>query len=297
MHVPVSSSRTTEQLLNLGFRDVASWVISPEGRHLECKLDPNDIQSARLLLDETNSLYAFAHENQVLYIGKTSRTVRRRFVTYRNPGKRQRTNLRCNRNIKEMLAAGKAVRILVFHPISHLRYREYEINLAAGLEDSLITYFDPPWNGREFGRPVSEEATREAEYESPAPSPIREHLLPQTGSLLPGKGAIKPTPLSSFEMALSQTYYRQGVINVGVFASPYLAGHSEPVTISFDDETEAATCRINRTANSSGGVRIVGKTSTIANWFQKNFKEGDVLKADVITRNEILLHRRSESDV
>ena len=45
----------------------------------------------------------------------------------------------------------EVLRILVFNPISNLRYGDFDINLAAGLEDSLIAEFSPPWNGRERG--------------------------------------------------------------------------------------------------------------------------------------------------
>ena len=36
-----------------------------------------------------------------------------------------------------MLKAGEIVRIFVFNPISHLRYGDFDINLAAGLEEFL----------------------------------------------------------------------------------------------------------------------------------------------------------------
>jgi hypothetical protein len=53
------------------------------------------------------------------------------------------------------------------------------------------------------------------------------------------------------------------------------------------------TSRINRTANKSGGARIVGRNARIAEWFQRHFSRGDVVEARVLGRNSILLLPKS----
>src|SRR3954451_9448298 len=146
---------TRETLLNVGFVDVAAWHLS--GEDINYELDGERAQANEVLLDNPNALYAFVRDEAVQYIGKTTMSVRKRFFGYRKPGKGQQTNLRCNARIKEALKKGEAVRILVFTPISELRYLEFEINLAAGLEDALIKAFNPPWNGHSKGKPITEE--------------------------------------------------------------------------------------------------------------------------------------------
>ncbi|WP_051000158.1 GIY-YIG nuclease family protein [Sinorhizobium fredii] len=143
------SQLTAEVLLNLGFVDVGKW--QPKGDSIAYALDGADASASEVLLDAPNALYAFVRDDHVVYIGKTARSIRKRYVGYCRPGKTQAPNQRCHRNITAATAEGTEIRIFVFTPITHLRYSDFEINLAAGLEDSLIRGFDPPWNGKDRG--------------------------------------------------------------------------------------------------------------------------------------------------
>ena len=268
--------------------DVAAWTTSKRDGGLDYHLDGVNLKADQLLLDETNSLYAFVQGDKVKYIGKTSRTVRERFVTYKKPGVRQPTNLRCNARIREMLSRNEVIRIFVFNPISFLRYGDFDINLAAGLEDSLIAEFDPPWNGRERGRPITEEAEREETEEAPTNSDHESVGMAAEPSNERGPIAT-PKPISSFHMTLGDTYFYKGLINVGVDASAYLGDDGEPIAVVFGDGSDPVISRINRTANKSGGVRVVGRNPAIAKWLQKYFRKGEVLRALVLDRNRILL--------
>ena len=40
--------------------------------------------------------------------------------------------------------------------------------------------------------------------------------------------------------------------------------------------------KINRTANRTGAVRVVGGNQQIARWFQEHFKEGDTVQGRVV---------------
>lgn len=270
-------SLTKESLTLIGFADVGAWLTS--GETITFKLDPEKPTVSDLLVDTPNALYAFVRCDTVQYIGKTTQSVRKRFVGYRNPGQGQRTNLRCNAKIKEALAAGGEVRILVFTPIPDLRYGDYDINLAAGLEDSLIRAFDPPWNGRDKGKPVTEEAEREKAEEDAdaAPTDMEPPKLSPDGPAVP------------FEITLGQAYYDQGFINPGVAASHYLGQDGEPIEISFGDGTEPVMSSINRKANARGAVRVVGRNRLIAEWFQQHYRPGDVVQAWVLDPNRIRL--------
>ena len=93
-----------------------------------------------------------------MYIGKTTRSQRKRMVGYCQPGKGQTTSWRCNEKIRAALELGRQIDIYAFMPTSLLQYGGFDIDLAAGLQDMLILAFDPPWNGRTKGQAVSETA-------------------------------------------------------------------------------------------------------------------------------------------
>ena len=275
---------TAETLLNLGFRDIGSWVLAAREGGLDCHLDGASPEADRLLMGERNSLYAFIHGDEVKYIGKTARTIRGRFAGYQNPGKTQPTNWRCNSKIRELLRQGDSVRILVFNPISHLRYGEFEINLAAGLEDALIEAFDPPWNGKERGRAITEEAERE-ELDEVQHQAAEEQSAPTLRAPPPSS----PASVAAFKIVLGEAYYHQGIINPGAAASAHLGEDGEPVEVSFGDGTDPVISRIDRRANTGGSVRIVGRNREFARWFQRHFSKGETVQALVLDAHHIRL--------
>jgi len=278
--------RNGEILLNIGFQDIGRWRAN--GDNLAYEIDRIDAASFDARLDDANALYAFVLDGSVSYIGKTARSIRTRCVGYCRPGATQSTNIRCNKLIRDALAAGGDVRILIFTPITHFRYGDFEINLAAGLEDSLIKSIDPPWNGRERDQPISEEAEREKEEaRSTIVEMTRENPAGQTQPQL---------PKTAFEIVLGPTYYEKGLINPGMAASSWLGRDAERIIIEFDDGSPSIVSVINRTANASGAVRVVGRNQEIARWFQRHFCAGDIVKAQILDKNRIrLLSAQSRS--
>lgn len=276
------SQLNAEVLLNLGFADVGKW--QPKGDSIAYDLDGADSSGSEVLLDASNALYAFVRRDQVVYIGKTVRSIRKRYVGYCRPGKTQATNQRCHRNIKAAIAEGTEIRIFVFTPITHLRYSDFEINLAAGLEDSLIREFDPPWNGRDRGHPISEDAEREEVEESE----FRELGVVAVADA-PPKPRASGQAMATFSVVLGATYYEKGILNPGVEASEYLGKHGDPIRVRFTDGSQTVISKINRTANRTGAVRVIGGNAQIARWFQQNFSEGDTVHGSVVDPHTIEL--------
>jgi hypothetical protein len=85
-------------------------------------------------------------DGQVLYIGKTTKELRRRMYGYQRPGPTQHTNSTCHAKLLEVLTVKQAVDIYVFRDPEPKLHAGIPINLAAGLEDGLILEFRPPWN-------------------------------------------------------------------------------------------------------------------------------------------------------
>src|SRR5690606_14914418 len=145
-------------------------------------------------------LYAFVGDGNVFYIGKTGRSIRQRFTGYCRPVESQSTNTRCNAKIREAIAVNLDVRILIFTPITQIQYGDFGLDIAAGLEESLIKAFNPPWNGHRRNRPVTEEAEREEQGEIATMQEVDDPVV--------GPG------LAKFTIMLGATYYNKGFVNV-----------------------------------------------------------------------------------
>jgi hypothetical protein len=125
------------RLLNIGFRAVGQW-------HQE-DAKPKYILDSES--DSRNVLYAFASGTEVLYVGKTTQPLKKRMYSYQNPGPTQYTNVKGNKLISEILLSGGRIEIFALPDNGLLHFGDFHINLAAGLEDSLIAKLKPKWNG------------------------------------------------------------------------------------------------------------------------------------------------------
>ncbi len=121
----------------IGFTLAGCWKLS-DGRLV---FELNEFASAR------NVLYAFVVDDELMYVGKTVQPLRVRMAGYKTPGATQSTNIKNNGKIRETLDQGRHVEILVLPDNGLLHYGGFHVNLAAGLEDSLVRDLMPPWNG------------------------------------------------------------------------------------------------------------------------------------------------------
>ena len=99
----------------------------------------------------TEVLYAFVYEKKVHYIGKTTQEFKKRIYGYLKPNTSQATNFRLNENIRKTLKLDEAIEIYIFKP-DKIEFKGYAINVAAGLEDSIIRAIQPPWNQMGLGK-------------------------------------------------------------------------------------------------------------------------------------------------
>jgi hypothetical protein len=124
------------KLQTIGFQKVGNWTLHDNALDYSIDISNKNI----------NFLYAFVVDDEIKYIGKSTQTIYKRFQGYKKPGSSQRTNIKNNANLKEVLTQGQAVDIYIFIDTGLMRYREFHINLAAGLEDDLIKQIKPEWN-------------------------------------------------------------------------------------------------------------------------------------------------------
>jgi len=131
-----------QRLEEIGFRCCGQWKATELGG---IRISLNEHASS------TNALYAFVSKDEVLYIGKTTQQLRKRLYGYQNPRNTQTTNIRGNAAIVAALAESHLIEVYVLPDHGLLRFGGFHLNLAAGLEDSLINDLRPTWNKR-FGR-------------------------------------------------------------------------------------------------------------------------------------------------
>lgn len=131
-----SAADAIEKLLSLGFRHIGFWELEHEKLNYHTHEKP---QGKKVL-------YAFASDRKLLYIGKSIQSLKGRMNNYKFGNKGQKTSFRIQAEIIGLLRQGMKVDIFFMPDPGLLQYGGYPINLAAGLEDSLIRALLPAWN-------------------------------------------------------------------------------------------------------------------------------------------------------
>ena len=130
-------TQSVDRLLKIGFQLAGRWVLRNAVPISEIRADAPT---------SPNVLYAFITDSIVRYVGKTTRGLQQRIYGYQKPGPTQRTNIRNHDRIKTALSNGTQVDIYVMPDSGLHAIGEFPINLAAGLEDSIIKKLKPEWN-------------------------------------------------------------------------------------------------------------------------------------------------------
>jgi len=125
------------RLLKIGFQLAGRWILRDARPICDIRADAPT---------SPNVLYAFVTDSVVRYVGKTTRGLQKRLYGYEKPGPTQRTNIRNHDRIKTALSNGTQVDIYVMPDSGLHALGEFPINLAAGLEDSIIKKLKPEWN-------------------------------------------------------------------------------------------------------------------------------------------------------
>lgn len=137
-----------DRLIALDFRRAGHWELSNTVLRLVL---PPPMPTAQDLL------YAFTVDSELSYIGKTTQGLVRRMQGYRSPPATAErggsTNINNNRRIVEALARGASVDIYVLDNLPSHQHGGFQVNLAAGLEDTLVRELSPPWNGQRMQLP------------------------------------------------------------------------------------------------------------------------------------------------
>jgi len=288
-----------DRLLQIGFREIGRWELAGEG--LRLLLDPLQVHR--------RALYAFATESKLLYVGKTTGTLPTRLQAYVSPHQSQRTNVRNRAALLDLLRAETKVRILGWIDPGLHRIGPFDLNMAAGLEDSIIALLAPPWNGARMLE--TRGATSHTQPQVPIEVPTGNLLISSASDggaqpLAPAtarKLAVPLTPIPNttessahgnvngitFTVRLGKTYYERGFFNVPVVFSELFGSHGATVDLYCGTERAVVRAILDRKANQQSGTpRIYGKIE-LGYWFQRRFKLDDVLKVTVLSPTAAVL--------
>jgi len=246
------------RLIEIGFKYAGNWRLN--GDQLDCDLKNHATSK--------NVLYAFVSNGDIRYIGKTTQQLKSRFSGYRNPGKTQSTNINNNANIRSLLVKEEPVDIFILPDNGLLNYGGFPINLAAGLEDSLIQHILPPWNGG--NREEVEKPDQQSE----------DNTLAELST---------PEPKDTFDISLGKAYYNQGFFNVPVQYQELFGSDGEQIEIYLGDVESTVKGYINRTANTNATPRIMGGKD-MTQWLKEGFNQGDSIKVDVLSSCSVMIH-------
>ena len=279
------------RLLEIGFQTVGHWQLV--NGELSFQLLRHGAQS--------NILYAFVSDGEVKYVGKTLQPLSKRLYGYKNPGPTQSTNIKNNSYIKELLNIGAGVDILALPDNGLLHYGQFHINLAAGLEDNIISIINPDWNGTQY-KPLSVynelESTVQAENkedgESASARQSDEIPLPgnsrATNDL--SSATLPPSDITSFPLIIQRTYYNTGFFNVPSAYSNAFGNDGETIDIYCGNDHHPITASINRRANLNNTPRIMGGAG-LKKWIQGNVSMMDEIKVSVSSPHEIYLSKNT----
>jgi len=131
------------RLVEAGFARAGEWALV--GDKLDVRLEGNWRLTEKVL-------YAFFVAGQLVYIGKSGSKLGTRMQRYKTPPRNTEsgasTNIQNNRRIREALVAGHLVEIYAFASAMNHQIGTFELDQAAGLEDSIIRHLQPAWNTR-----------------------------------------------------------------------------------------------------------------------------------------------------
>ena len=248
----------------IGFVAIGGWRL--RGDDPRCVLDR--------LSDAAPALYAFAIGGEVMYVGKTVQTLRKRLYGYEKGSGSQRTNVRVRETIRQALREGRKVDILGFHDVKPGRVGIFQVNLPAALEDDIIRVLDPPWNGVRKAR-----TTSRAKQVAPGGGRRR---VDDGGAAAPVSETDRESAdaAASFAVTVGRTYFRQGFFNVPITHEHRFPADGGVVGIRLPERDTLLRATVNRRANTNGTPRIMGGTG-LRDWFRQATQVGGSIRVRV----------------
>ncbi|NVJ64746.1 MAG: GIY-YIG nuclease family protein [Flavobacteriaceae bacterium] len=125
-----------DKLIEVCFKKVGDWSLVGHSLRLTLASEENS----------QNVLYCLVVDENPMYIGKTVQPLKKRMYGYLRPGPSQSTNIKNNAHLTNALLNGSKAELFVLPDNGLLHLGAFHLNLAAGLEDSIVRKLCPEWN-------------------------------------------------------------------------------------------------------------------------------------------------------
>jgi len=241
------------RLLDIGFKYVGHWSL--QDGHIKYNLST--------LMENKNILYSFVCNGEIKYVGKTTQKLKKRMYGYQNPASSQSTNIKNNHKIKRLLKNGESVDIFALPDNGLLHYGNFHLNLASGLEESIIKTIKPKWNSTS----LKKELNKKKQF-----TKVNHEDIPQ------------------YILNLHKTYFNQGFFNISIEFEKYFGKDKEPIDIYLGENTTAFNGYINRSVNTNNTPRIMCG-NTLRDWFHNTFQLNDKVVVNILSPNSIKLNK------
>lgn len=262
------SKPSLDRLQEIGFELAGEWMIVDDELQIEIKRFAN----------AANVLYAFACERELLYIGRSGRSLRLRMDGYQAGGPPRSTRERNRERIIAMLTIDQPVQLHAMPDPGSMLYGSFRVNLAAGLQHSLIEALDPPWN-----RPVAASAapSRTAER-APAPRQRRRSNRSDDSDVYSDRTTDRP----SYRFLVGYVYMDKGFFNVPLRYSRLFGKDQEIIKILCGSEKAPIHGHIDRSSNTNASPRIVGGRA-LKLWFEEAAGLNNPVDIDILAPNAV----------
>ena len=283
-----------DKLVQLGF--IESAQTSMVNNRLAIEIIKNE--------NASNILYAIVVVNgediadwNVIYIGHTRKSFKNRMSGYKQ-GKGNAVNNRIHNKIIEFLNQDKVVKIYCMTDHFNIRTNDLYIDIAAGLEYSLISYY------KEYNKvnnhPNLQNIAGNENYI--INNLINIDLLEDEEKKEENENYLEAKPINSeyinsFNYVLKPTYWNTSFMNIPIRFSEYFGEHQETVVLHiFENQSLIRTLSssINRTANTNRNPRLYFKGDD-GKWFQKwkhkNYSADASIEIGIQFKNTLIIKK------
>jgi hypothetical protein len=280
-----------DKLLELGFKPAATTSI--ENSNLFINIGQNE--------NATNVLYAFViveGENiedwKVRYIGHTRKTFRNRMYGYQL-GNGHAVNNRIHNEVKSVIESGKKIIVYLLNDTFNLNIHSLDIDIAAGLEYSLIDFYRK-YNIENEHPPLQNIAGNKTEVTVNGVDDNEEDL---TYLVEEESNEIQ----NSFTYTLSKTYWNHPSINIPKEFSDYFGEQGTNVMVEFYNENirvRSLNVLVNRNAVPNQTPRLYFGQNEDGIWFQnwkhQNYNQGDSFTINIIGNNRLMIKKEANNN-
>lgn len=265
-----SSKSPLSRLEEIGFELAGEWLLEDGEPRIE----------VRRYAAAANVLYAFVSELELLYIGRSGRALGLRMQGYEQGGPPRSVRARNRERVVAMLMLDQQVALYAMSDPGSMLYGSFRVNLAAGLQHSLIEALDPPWNKAGGTLPEAIDPTPLHQV------PVAARRRARAADSLEDHSTNATSERPSYRFLVGYMYMDKGFFNVPVRYSRLFGKDREKIKILCGREKSTIHGHIDRACNTNAAPRIVGG-SALKLWFEEHAGLNNPVDIDILAPNAV----------